>query len=88
MAPVPERVLRQFTQSSHPWPLRSEAGPWCGCCLHITRAGDDAPRHVPAAYMWVTMVGNRFRLCVSCCADWRENAAADHDLLPARICSL
>jgi hypothetical protein len=80
-----ERLRQQFTQPPRPWPLHPDAGPWCDCCLHIIRAGDDQPRRVPSAYMWVTMDGRTIPLCVSCCAHWRENAAADHELLPARI---
>jgi hypothetical protein len=57
----------------------------CGCCLHITRLGDDKPRRIPSAYTWVHKNGVRTSLCVSCCASWRENAASDPDLLPARI---
>ncbi len=83
-----ECLRQQFTQPPQPWPLHPEAGPWCDCCLHIVRAGDDQLRHVPSAYMWVTMAGNRFPLCVSCCASWRQNAAMDPELLPARIYSL
>jgi hypothetical protein len=61
---------------------------WCDCCLHITRAGDTRPRRIPAAYLWVTAVGNEIPLCVSCCACWRQNAVDDPDLEPARIYSV
>ena len=88
MVLTPERIRQQFTQPPRQWPLHPEAGPWCDCCLHIIRAGEDRPRYVPSAYMWVHKDGRKTPLCVSCCANWRENAAADHDLLPARICSL
>jgi hypothetical protein len=88
MALTQERLRQEFMKPP-PWPLHPDAGPWCDCCLHIIRAGDDEPRRVPAAYMWTCQPsGNEVPLCVSCCAHWRENAAIEPDLLPARIRSL
>ena len=83
-----ERLWQQFAQPPQPWPLHPQAGPLCDCCLHIIRAGDDEPRRVPSAYWWLTPDGRPVPLCVSCCAIWRENAAADPELLPLRICSV
>jgi hypothetical protein len=83
-----ERLWQEFLTVPPPWPPNPDAGPWCGCCLHITRLGDDKPRRVPSAYTWATMDGLEIPLCVSCCASWRENATMDPSLLPARICSL
>lgn len=60
--------------------------PLCDCCLHIYAPGRD--RHVPATYMWISRVGNKIPLCVSCCASWRANAVEDPDLQAARIYSL
>jgi hypothetical protein len=88
MAALTSERLRQQFMESPSWPLHPDAGPWCDCCLHITRAGDDKPRRIPSAYMWVAMAGTPVPLCVSCCASWRENATMDPSLLPARICSL
>ncbi|MGH3203514.1 MAG: hypothetical protein ACRDP5_15885 [Streptosporangiaceae bacterium] len=80
--------LRQEMMKPPAWPLHPDAGPYCDCCLHIRRAGDDAPRRVAAAYVWVTQAGNEVPLCVSCCALWRANATEDVDLLPVRIYSI
>lgn len=88
------RLRQEFMKPPRPWPLHPDAGLWCDCCLHILRVGDDRPRRVPAPYMWVTAAadpegpaGTEVPLCVSCCALWRENAAMDPELLPARIYS-
>ena len=80
--------LRQQFMTPPAWPLHPEAGRFCDCCLHCVRAGDNAPRRIPSAYMWVTMVGDEVPLCASCCALWRANAADDPDLLPVRIYSI
>ena len=58
----------------------------CSCCWHTFREG----RRIrsAAAYRWQTKVGNAFRLCVGCCASWRENALYDEALMPARVSSL
>jgi hypothetical protein len=94
MALTQERLRQEFMKPP-PWPLHPDAGPWCDCCLHIIRVGDDSPRRVPSAYMWVTAAagpegaaGTEVPLCVSCCAHWRENAAMDPSLTPVRIYSL
>ena len=63
-------------------------GPYCSCCLHVIRAGDDGPRRVPAAYRWVTKAGNEVLQCTSDCCHWRETAAWDTSLLPERIYSV
>jgi hypothetical protein len=39
----------------------------------------------PAAYRWTGPGGNEELLCVSCCAAWRANAAADPEMLPRRV---
>lgn len=63
-------------------------GPFCACCAHVIRAGDLTPRHVQAAYVWVTAVGVEVLLCERCCAHWRSNAADDPSLEPERISSV
>lgn len=58
----------------------------CDCCWHTFREGQRIRSAV--AYNWQTKVGNVFRLCVNCCAEWRKNTLDDADLVPARVSSL
>lgn len=41
-----------------------------------------------AEYVWHTQIGNEIPLCGPCCALWRQNAAEDPALAPARVADL
>lgn len=58
----------------------------CGCCSRTWRDGQAV--RSPAAYIWTFSHGGTEYLCESCCAYWRQNAAADPELLPARVTTL
>lgn len=66
----------------------------CECCWTIRRPGNlKEPMTWPvvstARYAWtIRSSGRQVRLCVRCCALWRQNAAEDPDLEPARIAEL
>ena len=65
------------------------AVPLCGPCLRIWRwddaSGSSANKRAEAVYEWIWSNGNRELLCARCCAIWRQNAAEDPSLTPARI---
>jgi hypothetical protein len=53
------------------------------CTPHMAR-GHQSER-VPAAYRWDHGTGHVDFLCESCCCWWRQFAAEDPAMLPARI---
>ncbi|MGI5286625.1 hypothetical protein ACQEVF_25255 [Nonomuraea polychroma] len=56
----------------------------CTCCSRIK----DGRTPGKARYRWEGQNGHIEQLCVRCCALWRQNAAEDVTLAPARVIDL